>query len=136
MKNRRESESQVEEIGVVIRARGVTVVVRLHSSTRPSGPKRTKRISQPVSFINGVPSMADRDSRFRDSIPFLIRVHVRQVQNGGKNGLVPMLLRPPLRRHRRPVFRFTVTTDYTSLKQKPSSVVMLRCVLAASGNAA
>ena len=83
MKNRRESESQVEEIGVVIRARSVTVGVRHHSSTRPSGPKRTKRISQPVSFIGGVPYMADRDSRFRDSNPFLIRVPVRQVQNGG-----------------------------------------------------
>ena len=27
--------------------------VRLHSVTRPSGPKRTKRISQPVRFISG-----------------------------------------------------------------------------------
>ena len=27
--------------------------VRLHSVTRPSGPKRTKRISHPVRFISG-----------------------------------------------------------------------------------
>jgi hypothetical protein len=30
--------------------------------TRPSSPKRTKRISQPVRFVSGVPYMADRDT--------------------------------------------------------------------------
>jgi hypothetical protein len=37
--------------------------VRLHSSPWPSGPKRTKRISQPVRFISGVPYTADCDNR-------------------------------------------------------------------------
>ena len=46
----------------------VKSVVRLHSVTRPSGPKRTKRISHPVRFISEVPYMADRDIRDRLSI--------------------------------------------------------------------
>jgi len=38
------------------------IVVRLHSSPRPSGPKRTKRISQLVRSISGVSCMADWDN--------------------------------------------------------------------------
>jgi hypothetical protein len=37
--------------------------VSLHSVTRPSDLKRTKRISQPVRFASGLPYMADRESR-------------------------------------------------------------------------
>src|SRR6266480_2494796 len=38
------------------------MIVRLHSVTRPSGPKRTKQISRVVRFISGVLHMADRDN--------------------------------------------------------------------------
>lgn len=52
--------------------------LRGHPVTRPSSPKRTKRIPQIVRFIGGVPYMVDRDKNLKHSTPGFATIDQRR----------------------------------------------------------